>query len=73
MAGLLVGLIRIGLSMGYQAPPCGEEDNRPSLLANVHYLHFAIILACCTFIVVVGVTLMTEPRRPEQVKLHKNL
>ena len=38
------------------------------VIANVHYLHFAIILACVTFVVTVGVSIMTEPRKENQVR-----
>ena len=69
MAGLAVGITRMVLGMVYQGVDCGdtEEDTRPPVLAKVHYLHFAIILALCSLFVVMGISLVTQPRKPEQV------
>lgn len=71
MAGLAIGVARMGLGVAYSTPICGipEEDNRPNVLSKVHYLHFAIILAVCSFIVVVAVSYLTPPRAKKQ--LHK--
>ena len=71
MAGLLIGVIRMALGMAYQGIDCGDtgEDTRPPVLAKVHYLHFAIILALCSLFVVMAVSLLTQPRKPEQVLL----
>lgn len=69
MAGLVIGVTRMGLEFSYSVPSCGsgEQDLRPPVLYNVHYLNFAIILAACTFIVVVAISLVTQPRRDKQV------
>eukprot|EP00079_Xenopus_tropicalis_P008393 XP_002931459.1 PREDICTED: sodium/glucose cotransporter 4 isoform X1 [Xenopus tropicalis] len=63
--GLLVGLTRMIMDFVYQAPSCGEEDLRPSVLKDVHYLYFAIFLFGLTAIVCVVISLCT-PAIPEQ-------
>ncbi|XP_038572876.1 sodium/glucose cotransporter 4-like [Micropterus salmoides] len=61
MTGLVVGLIRMVLEFSYIAPSCGQPDHRPAILANVHYLYFALILLALTCLIVVGVSLTTTP------------
>ncbi|XP_071946517.1 sodium/glucose cotransporter 4-like [Antedon mediterranea] len=60
MCGLLVGLIRMILDFVYLAPGCDEEDERPSVVADVHYLYFGILLFGITGIVTIVVSLMTQ-------------
>ncbi|XP_074914609.1 sodium/mannose cotransporter SLC5A10 isoform X4 [Buteo buteo] len=61
MAGLVLGLARMGLELAYPAPRCGVPDRRPWLLADIHYLHFAVLLCAVTGAVVVGGSLLTPP------------
>ncbi|ETE73666.1 Sodium/glucose cotransporter 4, partial [Ophiophagus hannah] len=61
MFGLVVGFIRMVMEFIYTAPSCGEEDPRPSVLKDVHYLYFAIILFGLTVAVIVFVSLCTPP------------
>ncbi|XP_010568696.1 PREDICTED: sodium/glucose cotransporter 5 isoform X1 [Haliaeetus leucocephalus] len=61
MAGLVLGLARMGLELAYPAPRCGVPDQRPWLLADIHYLHFAMLLCAVTGAVVVGGSLLTPP------------
>ncbi|XP_015668033.1 sodium/glucose cotransporter 4 isoform X2 [Protobothrops mucrosquamatus] len=61
MFGLVVGFIRMVMEFIYTAPSCGEEDQRPSVLKDVHYLYFAIILFGLTVAVIVFVSLCTPP------------
>lgn len=63
MVGLVVGLVRFGWESSYQRVACGgeEEDARPSIIRDVHYLHFGIILFIIVFIVTVVVSLLTPP------------
>ncbi|XP_017952938.2 sodium/glucose cotransporter 5 isoform X1 [Xenopus tropicalis] len=68
MVGLIVGLVRMILEFVYPFPRCGIPDERPSVLKDVHYLHFAIILCALTVGVVVGVSLLTEPPLQSQIK-----
>lgn len=71
MAGLVVGAIRMAMEFGYTAPACGstDVDNRPPVLATVHYLTFALILAVISFVVMILVSIITAPRKAEQVVL----
>lgn len=61
MIGLVVGLIRMVLEFSYAAPSCGQPDRRPAILADVHYLYFALILLALTCIIIVAVSLATAP------------
>ncbi|XP_064284871.1 sodium/glucose cotransporter 4 isoform X4 [Passer domesticus] len=65
MAGFAVGLVRMIMEFSYSAPSCGEEDRRPAVLKDVHYLYFALILFVLTAIVIVLVSLCT-PAIPEE-------
>ncbi|NWV39094.1 SC5AA protein, partial [Grantiella picta] len=68
MAGLAIGLVRMGLEMAYPIPLCGDPDQRPRLLTDIHYLHFAVLLASVTAAVVMGVSLLSPALSPEQLK-----
>ncbi|XP_028669626.2 sodium/glucose cotransporter 5 [Erpetoichthys calabaricus] len=68
MVGLAVGLTRMIMEFIYPPPRCGVFDPRPSVLKNVHYLHFAIILCALTAIVIVVVSLLTEPPTAVQIR-----
>ncbi|XP_052628527.1 sodium/glucose cotransporter 5 isoform X4 [Harpia harpyja] len=61
MAGLVLGLARMGLELAYPVPRCGVPDQRPWLLADIHYLHFAVLLCAVTGAVMVGGSLLTPP------------
>ncbi|XP_072299499.1 sodium/myo-inositol cotransporter 2 [Eucyclogobius newberryi] len=65
--GLLIGGIRMLLDFIYPQPQCYEADDRPGVLKSVHYLYFSMLLSAITLIVVVGVSLVTEEPRPEQI------
>nr|XP_033770801.1 sodium/myo-inositol cotransporter 2 isoform X1 [Geotrypetes seraphini]XP_033770802.1 sodium/myo-inositol cotransporter 2 isoform X1 [Geotrypetes seraphini]XP_033770803.1 sodium/myo-inositol cotransporter 2 isoform X1 [Geotrypetes seraphini]XP_033770804.1 sodium/myo-inositol cotransporter 2 isoform X1 [Geotrypetes seraphini]XP_033770805.1 sodium/myo-inositol cotransporter 2 isoform X1 [Geotrypetes seraphini] len=67
ITGLAVGVCRMVLDFVYVAPQCDEVDNRPAVLKYVHYLYFAMILTLFTLIVVVTVSLLTEPPSQEMV------
>ncbi|XP_073499615.1 sodium/glucose cotransporter 4 isoform X1 [Phyllobates terribilis] len=60
LIGLLVGLIRMIMDFVYIAPNCGEEDTRPSVLKNVHYLYFAILLFGLTSVICIVISLCTK-------------
>ncbi|NWH74689.1 SC5AA protein, partial [Piaya cayana] len=68
MAGLALGLARMGLELAHPSPRCGVPDQRPWLLSDVHYLHFAVLLCVATAAVVVGGSLLTPPLPPAQLK-----
>lgn len=59
MAGLVIGLIRMVLEFSYLPPSCGQPDRRPAVLADVHYLYFALILLALTCLIIVAVSLAT--------------
>ncbi|XP_043984888.1 sodium/glucose cotransporter 4 isoform X2 [Gambusia affinis] len=61
MTGLVIGLVRMILEFSYTAPSCGQPDHRPSILTDVHYLYFALILLALTCLVIVAVSLLTAP------------
>ncbi|KAI5610178.1 sodium/glucose cotransporter 4 [Silurus asotus] len=65
MVGLVVGLVRMVMEFAYGTPSCGQEDLRPSILKDVHYLYFALILLALTVLVITTVSLCTSPI-PEQ-------
>ncbi|XP_019368233.1 PREDICTED: sodium/glucose cotransporter 5 isoform X2 [Gavialis gangeticus] len=67
MVGLAAGLARLGLEFAHPMPRCGISDEHPSVLRDVHYLHFAVLLCAVTAIVVVGVSLLTDPPMESQV------
>ncbi|NXO98316.1 SC5AA protein, partial [Certhia brachydactyla] len=68
MAGLALGLARMGLELAHPTPLCGVPDQRPWLLTDIHYLHFAVLLATVTAAIVVGGSLLTPPVPPAQLK-----
>ncbi|XP_053550305.1 sodium/glucose cotransporter 5 [Bombina bombina] len=68
MVGLAVGMARMIMEFVYPFPRCGIPDERPSILKDVHYLHFAIILCILTIGVVVMISLLTDPPPQSQVK-----
>ncbi|ESO99197.1 hypothetical protein LOTGIDRAFT_141995 [Lottia gigantea] len=70
IGGSLVGLPRLVLEVYYPAPLCGtgEPDLRPLILSKVHFSHFAIIISVVCAIIIAIVSLLTKPRRPEQLR-----
>ncbi|KFQ45477.1 Sodium/glucose cotransporter 4, partial [Nestor notabilis] len=67
MVGLAVGLVRMIAEFIYSIPSCGEEDRRPAVLKDMHYLYFAFILCVLTAIVIVLVSLCTPPIPEEKL------
>ncbi|XP_008492164.2 sodium/glucose cotransporter 4 [Calypte anna] len=67
MVGLALGLIRMGMEFIYSAPTCGEEDRRPAMLKDLHYLYFALILCIISAIVIVLISLCTPPIPEEKL------
>ncbi|XP_033879018.3 sodium/glucose cotransporter 4 isoform X1 [Acipenser ruthenus] len=65
MIGLMIGFIRMIMEFVYTVPSCGEVDNRPALVKDVHYLYFAMILLTVTAGVITVVSLCT-PAIPDQ-------
>uniref|UniRef100_A0A8C3RWQ3 Solute carrier family 5 member 9 n=1 Tax=Chelydra serpentina TaxID=8475 RepID=A0A8C3RWQ3_CHESE len=67
MFGLVVGGIRMIMEFSYKVPSCGEEDPRPSVLKDVHYLYFALILCVLTGIAIILISLCTPPIPEEKL------
>ncbi|XP_041134169.1 sodium/glucose cotransporter 4 [Polyodon spathula] len=65
MIGLVIGFIRMIMEFVYTVPSCGEVDNRPALVKDVHYLYFAMILLTLTAGIITAVSLCT-PAIPDQ-------
>ena len=61
MTGLVIGVIRMILDFAYQAPLCMEEDNRPAIVGQFHYMYFAALLFWITGIAAVVISLVTPP------------
>ncbi|XP_060116670.1 sodium/mannose cotransporter SLC5A10 [Heteronotia binoei] len=68
MVGLAVGLTRMSLDFMHPKPHCGTPDDRPSLVKDVHYLHFAAILCMLTAAVAVGISWLTGPPAKSQIQ-----
>uniref|UniRef100_A0A8C4SDA8 Sodium/myo-inositol cotransporter 2 n=1 Tax=Erpetoichthys calabaricus TaxID=27687 RepID=A0A8C4SDA8_ERPCA len=64
--GLLAGCVRMALDMVYPAPQCHEEDSRPAIVRNVHYLYFSIVVSVFTLVVVLVISLTSEPPSQQQ-------
>ncbi|NXM32377.1 SC5A9 protein, partial [Oxyruncus cristatus] len=67
MVGLAVGLVRMIIEFIYSTPSCGEEDRRPAVLKDLHYLYFALTLCVLSAIVIVLVSLCTPPIPEEKL------
>ncbi|XP_075421791.1 sodium/myo-inositol cotransporter 2 [Ascaphus truei] len=65
--GLAVGIIRMALDFIYVPPQCDQPDTRPGVVKYVHYLYFSMILGLLTMIIVVVISLCTEPPSKEMV------
>ncbi|NWS15424.1 SC5A9 protein, partial [Pachyramphus minor] len=67
MVGLAVGLVRMIIEFIYSTPSCGEEDRRPAVLKDLHYLYFALILCVLSAIVIILISLCTPPIPEEKL------
>lgn len=68
MLGLVVGMIRFIWEFSYPNAPCGEDDPRPAIIANVHYLHFGIILFVITIIGTIIISILTKPKDTSELQ-----
>ena len=59
----------MALEWSIAPPDCGSGDvnEQFKVVSNVHYLHFAMILATIVSVVIVAVSIMTKPRPQEKV------
>ena len=71
MVGLAIGVTRFIWESSYSPVPCGSEadDPRPSIIKDVHYLHFGVILFIVVFVVVISVSLLTKPIEAKHVRI----
>nr|XP_022320872.1 sodium/glucose cotransporter 5-like [Crassostrea virginica] len=68
VVGQISGLIRMVLDFVYPSPGCGQDDNRPAVVAKVHFTYFSALLLVLTAVVVVFVSLLEEPERNRSIK-----
>jgi hypothetical protein len=70
MLSVMMGVTRMVLDFVYLAPACGsnEVDSRPEIISKVDFLHFATLLALFATIVMVVISLFTQPRPENKVK-----
>ncbi|XP_029648634.1 sodium/glucose cotransporter 5 [Octopus sinensis] len=61
MSGLFIGLLRFIWEFSYTNVPCGEVGSRPSIITDVHYLHFGLILFGIVTFITVCVSLISKP------------
>ena len=61
MIGLVIGVVRFAWESAYPQVPCGEESDKPAIIADVHYLHFGIMLFGIVVIVAIVISLLTKP------------
>jgi len=63
MIGLVIGIIRFAWESAYTQVICGleGEDKRPSIIKDVHYLYFGMLLFGIVFIIVIVLSLLTKP------------
>lgn len=59
----------MGLDFWYTEPGCGEPDTRPAIIAQVHYMYFALILFWLTVIISLVVSYFTSPPDESQVSI----
>nr|KAF6491013.1 solute carrier family 5 member 11 [Molossus molossus] len=65
--GLLLGLVRLILDFIYTQPQCHQPDERPSVVKDVHYLYFSMILSAVTLGTMSTVSWLTEPPSKERL------
>ncbi|VDL59238.1 unnamed protein product [Hymenolepis diminuta] len=66
--GFIIGVVRMILSFVYSDPICGEPDNRPWIVAKVHYMYFAMFSFFSTGLVMCLVSLISHPPTEEQIR-----
>lgn len=69
MASALAGMARFALDTIYKHPPCGQPDDRPAIVAEVHPYYFSAIQVTLGLLVNVVVSLLTKGKPKNQVTL----
>ncbi|CAH8523474.1 unnamed protein product [Schistosoma bovis] len=67
--GFIIGFIRMILTFVYTDPICGEDDTRPWIIKNIHYMYFAMFSFGSTIILVVIVSFFSSS--PILSQLHR--
>lgn len=65
--GFLVGLTRSILDFVYGVPSCGQVDERPNIVKNFHFLHFAAFLYAFSLILIYLFSLLQDPIPPNKL------
>ena len=63
----VIGVIRLILEIVYPVPHCGEPDNRPVILSKIHSFYFSHIMMLIQVILVLSISMLTQPRLKEEV------
>ncbi|XP_062340323.1 sodium/glucose cotransporter 1 [Osmerus eperlanus] len=61
LIGLCIGLSRMIAEFAYGTGSCANPSVCPTIICGVHYLYFSIILFSISCILIVSISLMTEP------------
>ncbi|XP_041474707.1 sodium/glucose cotransporter 4-like [Lytechinus variegatus] len=64
VCGFLIGLTRAILDFVFGVPSCGQVDDRPAMLKNFHFLHFAAFVYGLTLILIVLFSYLKDPLPP---------
>ena len=67
MAGFVFGVTRMVLDFAFQAPSCGQKDDRPIIVKDFHYMYFALMIFLLTGIVCIVISLLTAAPDAELV------
>lgn len=66
----MIGIVRFILEFFvYPNVACGEIDRRPSIIKDIHYLHFGLILFVVCIVISVIVSLLSDPIPPQRVRV----
>ena len=68
MAGMVIGVARMIVDFCYPEPVCGDDDHRPAIVKDFHYMYFAMMLFWLTGIVMIIVSLLTQPVDKDKVR-----
>uniref|UniRef100_A0A0B7AFY9 Uncharacterized protein n=1 Tax=Arion vulgaris TaxID=1028688 RepID=A0A0B7AFY9_9EUPU len=67
LAGHICGIVRMTLDFIYQAPSCGEVDNRPLILSAVHYTYFGSLSFVITIITTIIFSFATRKQEEDEL------
>ena len=67
MVGMAIGVSRMITDFCYPEPECGAPDNRPVIVTKFHYMYFAMMLFWLSGIVMIIISLLTDPPDEDRV------